>query len=117
EWQIVLISPEMLLSRRFTNEVLRKPEFGQRILSVVIDEAHVVSHWGSSFRKKYGELGKIRAFLPRSTPFVALSATLPARLRHDVLTKLQYHKTDYVSIDVGNDRPTFPSSSVECSTR
>ncbi|KII85091.1 hypothetical protein PLICRDRAFT_145764 [Plicaturopsis crispa FD-325 SS-3] len=105
EWQIVLISPEMLLSRRFTNDVLRKPEFGQRILSVVIDEAHVVSHWGSSFRKKYGELGKIRAFLPRSTPFVALSATLPARLRHDVLTKLQYHKTDYVSIDVGNDRP------------
>ncbi|KII93221.1 hypothetical protein PLICRDRAFT_171000 [Plicaturopsis crispa FD-325 SS-3] len=103
-WQIVLISPEMLVSRRFTRNVLKNAEFAQRILSVVVDEAHVVSHWGDSFRKKYGELGKVRAFLPRSTPFVALSATLAARLRHDVLTKLQFHKTNYVNIDVGNDR-------------
>ncbi|KII85582.1 hypothetical protein PLICRDRAFT_178633 [Plicaturopsis crispa FD-325 SS-3] len=104
DWQIVMISPEMLVSRRFTREVLKNAEFSQRILSVVIDEAHVVSHWGDSFRKKYGELGKVRAFLPRSTPFVALSATLAARVRHDVLTKLQFHKTNYVNIDVGNDR-------------
>jgi superfamily II DNA helicase RecQ len=71
---------------------------------VVVDEAHVVSHWGSSFRKKYGTLGMLRAFLPRGTPVVALSATLPARIRNDVLSKLQFSK-DYVNIDVGNDRP------------
>lgn len=71
---------------------------------MVIDEAHVVSHWGSEFRKQYGTLGKIRAFLPRSTPIVAMSATLAARLRDDVLGKLQFGK-DYISIDEGNDRP------------
>ncbi|KAL1717570.1 P-loop containing nucleoside triphosphate hydrolase protein [Schizophyllum commune] len=103
--QIVLISPEMCLSRRFTREVLQNPEFGARVLSVVVDEAHVVSHWGAQFRKKYGQLGQIRAFLPRRTPIVALSATLSARIRDDVLAKLQFHKTDFVSIDVGNDRP------------
>ncbi|KAF8145811.1 P-loop containing nucleoside triphosphate hydrolase protein [Mycena galopus ATCC 62051] len=96
EHQIVLISPEMALSRRFVREVLRSTEFGKRVLSVVVDEAHVVSHWGASFRKKYGTLGIIRAFLPRGTPVVALSATLPARIRSDVLSKL---------IDIGNDRP------------
>ncbi|KAH7917338.1 P-loop containing nucleoside triphosphate hydrolase protein [Leucogyrophana mollusca] len=83
-WQIVLISPEMLLSRRFVKEVLQNAEFGKRILSVVVDEAHVVSHWGSAFRKKYGTLGKIRYFLPRGTPVVAVDG--------------------YVSIDEGNDR-------------
>ncbi|KAJ6617841.1 P-loop containing nucleoside triphosphate hydrolase protein [Mycena sp. CBHHK59/15] len=104
EHQIVLISPEMVLSRRFIREVLRNTEFGKRVLSVVVDEAHVVSHWGASFRKKYGTLGIIRAFLPRGTPVVALSATLPARIRSDVLSKLQFSR-DYVSIDIGNDRP------------
>ncbi|KAJ7211875.1 P-loop containing nucleoside triphosphate hydrolase protein [Mycena rebaudengoi] len=104
EHQIVLISPEMVLSRRFIREVLRNPEFGRRVLSVVVDEAHVVSHWGALFRKKYGMLGTIRTFLPRGTPIVALSATLPARIRSDVLSKLQFSK-DYVNIDVGNDRP------------
>ncbi|KAJ7848102.1 P-loop containing nucleoside triphosphate hydrolase protein [Mycena leptocephala] len=104
EYQIVLISPEMALSRRFIRHVLRSSEFGRRVLSVVVDEAHVVSHWGASFRKKYGTLGMLRAFLPRGTPVVALSATLPARIRNDVLSKLQFSK-DYVNIDVGNDRP------------
>jgi superfamily II DNA helicase RecQ len=94
----------MALSQHFIREVLRNTEFGKRVLSVVVDEAHVVSHWGASFRKKYGTLGIIRAFLPRGTPIVALSATLPARIRSDVLSKLQFSR-DYVSIDIGNDRP------------
>ncbi|KAJ7367234.1 P-loop containing nucleoside triphosphate hydrolase protein [Mycena albidolilacea] len=104
EHQIVLISPEMALSRRFIRHVLHSSEFGRRIMSVVVDEAHVVSHWGASFRKKYGTLGTLRAFLPRGTPVVALSATLPARIRSDVLSKLQFCR-DYINIDVGNDRP------------
>lgn len=103
EWQVVLISPEMLLSRRFIQLVLKNPEFGKRVLSVTVDEAHVVSHWGSEFRKKYGTLGIIRSFLPRGVPIVAVSATLPAKLRADVLAKLQFGD-DYVNIDIGNDR-------------
>jgi hypothetical protein len=94
----------MLLSRRFINNVLRNSEFGKRVLSVVVDEAHVVSHWGASFRKKYGSLGMIRAFLPRGTPIVAMSATLPARIREDVLSKLQFGR-DYLNVDEGNDQP------------
>lgn len=105
EYQIVIISPEMLLSKRFIQNVLRKSEMAQRLLSVVIDEAHVISHWGSGFRKKYGNLGILRALLPKGTPFVAMSATLGARVRHDVLTKLQYDVNNYININLGNDRP------------
>jgi len=56
-----------------------------RVLSVVVDEAHVVSHWGSGFRKQYAALGILRALLPKGTPIVAMSATL--------------------DLNVGNDRP------------
>lgn len=105
KWQIVILSPEMLLSKKFVKHVLRNHEFATRILSVVIDEAHVVSHWGSGFRKKYSELGKLRPLLPKGTPMVAMSATLPARVRNDVITKLQFNRDSYLDLNVGNDRP------------
>lgn len=94
----------MLLSKDIIAKLLRNQEFIRRVLSVVVDEAHVVSHWGAGFRKKYGELGVIRAFLQRGTPIIAMSATLPDRVRNDVLRKLQFSK-EYIRIDVGNDRP------------
>ncbi|KAI0354106.1 hypothetical protein OH77DRAFT_1383443, partial [Trametes cingulata] len=73
---IVLISPEMLQSPSFVNRVLRKPAFSRRVLSMVVDEAHCISHWGANFRKKYASLGIVRAFLPRNTPVIAVTATL-----------------------------------------
>ena len=75
-----------------------------RILSIVVDEAHVVSHWGSDFRKKYGTLGILRALLPKGTPFVAMSATLGPRVRRDVIQKLQFDENNYLSLNLGNDR-------------
>jgi superfamily II DNA helicase RecQ len=104
KYQILLISPELLLSKRFIDELLRDKVFIGRILAIVIDEAHVVSHWGAGFRKKYGELGMIRAFLHRETPMVAMSATLSPRVRSDVLHKLEFAKEGYVLVNIGNDR-------------
>ncbi|RDB14985.1 putative ATP-dependent DNA helicase RecQ [Hypsizygus marmoreus] len=104
-WQIVMISPEMLLSRRFIDCVLRKPEFGSRCLSVFIDEAHCVSHWGASFRKKYGTLGIVRAFLLRAVPIVAVSAMLTQHVHDDLLNKLQFDENNYLFVNIGNDRP------------
>jgi len=105
KWQIVVISPEMMLSKRFITNVLRNSEMRERILSVVVDEAHVVSHWGSGFRKKYGTLGILRALLPKDTPMVAMSATLPSRVRRDVINKLQFDESNYTYLNLGNDRP------------
>ena len=101
----MIISPEMILSKKFVKGVLRNPAMGPRVLSVVVDEAHVVSHWGSSFRKKYGTLGVLRALLPKGTPIVAMSATLPSRVWKDVLKKLQFDEEDFVDLKVGNDQP------------
>lgn len=93
-----------MLSKRFIKNVIRNTDFSHRVLSVVIDEAHVVSHWGADFRKRYATLGILRALLPKSTPMVAMSATLTPRVRRDVLRKLQYQET-YLDLNIGNDRP------------
>jgi superfamily II DNA helicase RecQ len=105
EWQIVLLSPEMLVSRKFVDEVLRKPAFGPRCLSVFIDEAHCISHWGASFRKAYSSIGIVRAFLPRNTPIVAVTATLTPLVQQDIISKLQFNRSDYLFVNIGNDRP------------
>jgi superfamily II DNA helicase RecQ len=100
-----MISPEMLQSRRFVEKVLHKPPFGPRVLSVFIDEAHCVSHWGASFRKKYATIGIVRAFLPRYTPMVAVTATLTPRVHWDILQKLEFDANNYTFINAENDRP------------
>jgi hypothetical protein len=102
KYQIVILSPEMMLTHCFLKEVLQNASFSKRVISMVIDEAHVVSHWGKSFRKKYAEISLVHTFLPKGTPFAALSATLPACIQADVTNKLRMK--DYVWLHVGNDQ-------------
>ncbi|KAI0309836.1 P-loop containing nucleoside triphosphate hydrolase protein [Amylostereum chailletii] len=103
KYKIVLLSPEMMQSRRFINDVLRNPDFTRRIYSVVVDEAHCISYWGALFRKKYGSMGMIRVFLPRGTPIIAVSASITARVRQDIALKLQF-PLNYQYCNLGNDR-------------
>ncbi|TFY51019.1 hypothetical protein EVJ58_g10779 [Rhodofomes roseus] len=104
-YRIVLTSPEMLQSPAFKFHVLCHQTFTQRVLSIVVDEAHCVSHWGADFRKLYGRLGTIRAHLHPGTPVIAVTATLTARVRRDLREILHFPKLGGKFINVGNDRP------------
>ena len=88
EYRIILISPEMLQLTMFKEQILKNETFARNILSVVLDEAHCLSHWGADFRKHYNSLGTIRGFLPPKTPIIAVTATLTARVRRDLQSKL-----------------------------
>jgi len=94
----------MMLSRRFINDVLRNHDLLSRVYAIIVDEAHCISHWGAAFRKKYGSLGVVRAFLPKPTPVIAISASLTQRVCQDITQKLQF-QTGYVYTNLGNDRP------------
>ncbi|CUA70541.1 Bloom syndrome protein homolog [Rhizoctonia solani] len=105
KYQIVLLAPEMLIHRRFIEDVLKSNEFTSRLLAIIIDEAHCISFWGQSFRKAYAEIGIVRAFIHPSTPIIAMSGTLAPRVRRDVLNKLGFSPGKYLTIDIGNARP------------
>ncbi|EJF61027.1 P-loop containing nucleoside triphosphate hydrolase protein [Dichomitus squalens LYAD-421 SS1] len=106
EYQVILVSPEMLQSRTFMNRILRNSRFMKRIISMFVDEAHCIVLWGTDFRKKYGTLGKVRAFLPRGTPVIAVSATLTPRVVRAIWASLHFAQSDTQShyCNEGNDR-------------
>ncbi len=93
----------MLLTEKFITNVLRNKEFSKRAYALFVDEAHCISHWGAEFRKQYGRLGVVRAFLPRDTPVIAVSASLTPRVATSVKRILQF-RPNHLFINIGNDR-------------
>lgn len=87
--------------------ILRNASFMRNIISMFVDEAHCIAHWGADFRKKYGSLGKVCTFLPRGTPVIAVTATLTARVRRTIHHVLCFAQSDAQShfVNKGNDRP------------
>ena len=63
-------------------------QLGTQLGSVVIDEAHCITEWGSDFVLAYGDLGYLRnsdsPWLPRSVPIVALTATARPAVREQM---------------------------------
>ncbi|KDN49102.1 hypothetical protein RSAG8_02455, partial [Rhizoctonia solani AG-8 WAC10335] len=113
KYRILIISPESLLSHRVRDELLTNKQFKAMVLSIVIDEAQVISHWGCDFRKKYGSLHIIRDYLP-SIPVVCLSATLTPRLIRDITSSLDMKYGNYSMINEGNERPELMLAARKC---
>ncbi|PIL28977.1 transporter [Ganoderma sinense ZZ0214-1] len=87
KYQIILLSPEMLQSRTFTDRVLRNSTFMRRMLSMFIDEAHCIVHWGR-------------------TSASTVTATLTARVYRGIYSSLHFAQSEAqnVFVNKGNDR-------------
>ena len=58
----ILISPELLVSKRFY-KTLTNPAFYAYIRLVVINKVHLMANQGGSFRSSYTQLQKVRSLL------------------------------------------------------
>jgi len=86
---------------------MRTPDFTQKILVFVVDEAHCISQWGDMFRKKYAELGRLWSFVPNYIPLLATSATMPCHILDDICLKLHLSESRTFAVNLGNDRPNI----------
>jgi len=105
-YRAVFLSPELIFSSDRIKNLWRQPDWRKRLFAVVVDEAHCIDSWGDDFRQEYGRLGELRSMVPRDTPFLAASATLPPRILENIKKSL-YFRPDTHIINVGNDRPNI----------
>jgi ATP-dependent DNA helicase RecQ len=83
--KLLYMAPEGLNTERNRNLLRDLP------LSVIaIDEAHCVSQWGHDFRQDYLLLGELRSLFP-GVPRLALTATATARVRKEIIARLELH--------------------------
>ena len=86
EVDILLIAPERLGNEHFRTEVLAG--IANRIVLLVIDEAHCISDWGHDFRPHYRLIERIASTLPVNLRLLATTATANDRVMGDLATVL-----------------------------
>lgn len=82
EANLIYTAPERVLAPR-TLDLIGHLD----IRSIVIDEAHCVSHWGHDFRPEYRRLAELKQRLPHAS-WHAFTATATDRVRNDIVTQL-----------------------------
>ncbi|EJD37797.1 hypothetical protein AURDEDRAFT_72829, partial [Auricularia subglabra TFB-10046 SS5] len=91
--RIVILSPEILVSRRFNG--LLESVFGFRVSILGIDEVHLLLTWGLAFRKAFAQIGLLRARLSCQIQIICLTASLlPGTEVHDVCASLGLRAAD-----------------------
>ena len=86
EVDILLIAPERLGNEHFRTEVLAG--IANRIVLLVIDEAHCILDWGHDFRPHYRLIERIASTLPVNLRLLATTATANDRVMGDLATVL-----------------------------
>lgn len=77
--------------------------FRARLISIVFDEAHCISQWGT-FRPEYADVSRLRYQLPQ-TPFIFASATFSSLVLDDIKSTFGLTAENTVHIQRPNDRP------------
>ncbi|HUR28443.1 MAG TPA: DNA helicase RecQ [Planctomycetota bacterium] len=97
--RILFVAPERLLLDGFFEELC-----AAGLSSLVIDEAHCISHWGHDFRPEYRQIGALRRLHPE-LPVQAYTATATPAVREDIA--LQLSLRDPLRLVGSFDRPNL----------
>lgn len=96
----------MLTSHSFS-QVIQDSGFQKRLCLAFIDECDLVEEQGSGFRPCYKSIGDLRARLPTSAPWVAVSATLPKETFDHVMSSLGFNHGRYIRTSLPIDNPNI----------
>ncbi|KAJ6481357.1 P-loop containing nucleoside triphosphate hydrolase protein [Mycena vulgaris] len=108
----ILTSPEMCFTHPGFRKWLRSEPTAQRLLAVIVDEAHCASQWEGDFRPHYSMLNSPRTLLPVGRPVLATSATLNPEALRDICSNLNVDPDESFYLNLGNDRPNITPSIV-----
>ncbi|KAI0933765.1 hypothetical protein AcV5_010489 [Taiwanofungus camphoratus] len=84
---ILYLTPEKLQCSSWLRRVMDKLYDAGELARFVIDEAHVLSTWGRTFRDSYRDLNLLRKEYPK-VPIIALTATAIEQVKNDIVHRL-----------------------------
>ena len=103
EIQLVFISPESLILNKTYRQMLLSDIYQQRLVGLVVDEAHCVKTWGDDFRTAFSEIGNLRSIVPNSVNILALTATATRETYYTVSERLSMDNPALVSMPPNRD--------------
>ena len=106
-YQAVFTSPEMCLKHPRFRKWLTSKQTADRMIAVIVDEAHCISQWGGDFRPLYAQLEKLRSFMPPNIPILLTSATLPPAALSECCARMKVELHDSFFLNLGNHRPNI----------
>jgi ATP-dependent DNA helicase RecQ len=87
DYKFLYVSPERVSTRIFQ---ARLPRLNLNL--VAVDEAHCISQWGYDFRPSYLKISSIRELIPKTVPFLALTASATSHVAEDIMEKLNFRE-------------------------
>jgi superfamily II DNA helicase RecQ len=107
KYRVIVVNPEELMRPGGGFESLfKKKSFADKIISIIIDEAHCVSQWGS-FRPEYRHIGSLRHLQCTPCTMMVTSATLTPRAISDVKSVLSLREDNLFFSQCSIDRPNI----------
>lgn len=108
KYWICYASPETLLHNPHFKLLFRTEEFCQRVVAMVVDEAHVIETWKDEFHKDYGKLETLKIIVGMEIPWLALTATCSTKTFEVIYQMLGMGGArPFYGIDLGADRPNL----------
>ncbi|TDL27180.1 P-loop containing nucleoside triphosphate hydrolase protein [Rickenella mellea] len=110
-YRVLLTSPELALKNAEFRKMISNPSLSKHVGAVIINEAHCIQQWGGAngFRADWGEVGRLRALVPPSVPFLATTATATPEVQRQIRTSLQFGDDTTYFVNRGNDRHNITS--------
>ncbi|KIL55218.1 hypothetical protein M378DRAFT_46953, partial [Amanita muscaria Koide BX008] len=107
KYRVIVVNPEELMRPGGGFESLFKKKcFADQVISIIIDEAHCISQWGS-FRPEYRHIGSLRHLQRKPCTMMVTSATLTSQAISDIKTVLNLREDGLFFSQSSIDRPNI----------
>ena len=101
--QLVFITPEVLIDNsRFCNMLL-STTYKEKLVALVIDEAHCVKTWGDKFRVAFGKIKDKQSLLPDGVHIIAVTATSTNETFHIISECLCMKSPEVIALSPAQD--------------
>lgn len=100
--QLIFITPESIIENSMFRNMLLSKVFQEKLIALVVDEAHCIKLWGEQFRRTFSVIGNLRSIVPSNVNVMALTATATIDTYQCALKQLSM--TDPVLVSLPPDR-------------